>query len=67
MYGGNSYFQEIWGFLLILFFCVLERKGQIWISNKFGYEKSTYKTYPGTIKMEDYRDENEQAKKIGKL
>lgn len=52
--GGNSYAYEIYGFLLILVFCVLERKSEIWLTNKLGYEGSKYDTHKGRIKLERY-------------
>ena len=55
--NGNTYLYEIYGFLIILFFCVLERKAQIWLSNKFGFEGSQYNTYKGRIKLETYASE----------
>lgn len=52
--GGNSYFYEIVGFLAILFACAIERKSEIWLSNKFGYEGSMYDTFEGRIILEKY-------------
>jgi hypothetical protein len=52
--GGNTYFYEIGGYLLVLLLCVIERKSQIWLSNKFGFEGSAYDNYEGRIKLEQY-------------
>lgn len=66
-FGGNTFAQEIWGFLFVLALCVIERKGQIWLTNKFGYEGSTYEKFNGIIKIDDYRDDTEMKKKISKF
>ena len=52
--NGNSYFYEIVGFLAILLLCAIERKSEIWLSNKFGYEGSMYDTFEGRIILEKY-------------
>ena len=66
MYGGNTYFDEMWGFILILTVCVIERKAQIWLTSKFGYEGCIYESYPGIIKLEDFKEEDSISKKISK-
>lgn len=55
--GGNTYFYEIGGYLLILLLLVIERKSQIWLTNKFGFEGSAYDNYEGRIKLEQYASE----------
>lgn len=67
MKHGNTYFEEIWGYYLILFLCVVERKAQIWLSNKFGFEGSSYDTFEGKIKLEMYGEDltlNPQKSKL---
>lgn len=57
---GNTYFYEISGYLLVLLLLVIERKSQIWLSNKFGFEGSAYDNYDGRIKLEQYASEMEE-------
>jgi hypothetical protein len=52
--NGNNYFEEIYGYLLILVLLVLERKGQVWLRNKLGYEGSFYQAFKGKIRLEKY-------------
>jgi len=55
--GGNTYLHEIYGFLVILILCVLERKSEIWLTNKLGYVGSKYDTKEGRFKLERYASE----------
>ena len=40
--GGDSYLYEMYGFIVILVLCILERKSQIWLTTRFGYIGSKY-------------------------
>ena len=39
---GDSYFYEMYGYIIILALCILERKSQIWLTSRFGYIGSKY-------------------------
>jgi radical SAM superfamily enzyme YgiQ (UPF0313 family) len=52
--NGNTYLYEMYGYILILLLLVLERKGQVWLTNKFGYEGSVYANFKGKIKLEQF-------------
>ena len=50
--GGDSYLYEIYGFIVILVLCILERKSQIWLTSKFGYIGSKYDVQEGKFVLE---------------
>ena len=50
--GGDSYLYEIYGFIIILVVCLLERKSQIWLTSKFGYIGSKYDVQEGKFVLE---------------
>jgi len=52
--NGNSYFFEISGFLIVLFLCALERKSEVWLANKYGFEGSVYDSFEGNIILQMY-------------
>jgi hypothetical protein len=61
--GGNTYMYEIYGYLVILILCVLERKSEIWLSSKFGFLGSKYDTKEFRFKLERYGSEMPVAKR----
>jgi hypothetical protein len=56
---SNSYFYEIYGYLLVLICLILERKSQVWLRRKFGFVGSIYDQYKGKIVLEGYAPEPE--------
>ena len=55
--NGESYFGQMYGYIIILVLLILERKSEVWLTNKFGYEKSTYKEHKGKIILERFVSE----------
>ena len=71
--GGDSYLYEMYGFIVILVFCIFERKSQIWLTTRFGYIGSKYDVL-GTkfvlqrmVKTQKKKKKLDKASKVGGL
>ena len=61
--GGDSYLYEMYGFIIILALCILERKSQIWLTNRFGYIGSKYDIQDFKFVLQNKETKNNRLKR----